>query len=115
MICAIPLGVIYATIVARTPGTLEPLDSFVAAALRGELDERRARQLHARGAEAVTLILMAMTRCLADQDTRIAELQSPRSDSAVTPSTPSEMIPVYAKPDASPSTSRNQRGPADPA
>jgi len=88
--------VVNATFVARTPGTPEPLDTFVAAALRGELDETRARQLYARGAEAVTLTLLALTR-------RIAELQSPTgaAEAMVTPSTPSGMIPVYAKPAAS--------------
>ena len=87
---------VYATFVARKPITLERLDSLVAAALRGELDEARARQLYARGAEAVTLILTAMAR-------RLAELQSHTApvDSMVTPSTPSGMIPVYAKPPAS--------------
>ena len=81
---------------ARTRGTVEPLDTLVAAGLRGELDEARARQLYARGAEAVTLILLAMNR-------RIVELQSSSlpSDAIVSPSTPSGMIPVYAKPAAS--------------
>lgn len=75
------------------PITPEPLDAIVAAALRGELDERRARQLYARGAEAVTLILTAMAR-------RLAELQSQAAseDSTIAPSTPSGMIPVYTKP-----------------
>jgi transposase len=89
---------------ARTPITLEPLESIVAAALRGELDERCARQLYARGAEAVTFILMAMARRLAEQSLRIAGLQAhaaTRNDASVTPSTPSGMIPVYAKPGAS--------------
>lgn len=95
---------VYATLVARARITLEPLDAIVAAALRGELDEARARQLYSRGAEAVTFILTAMARRLAEQDTRIAELQfhTPvRSDTSLTPSTPSGMIPVYAKPPAS--------------
>lgn len=95
---------IYATIVARTPNAIEPLEAIVRAALRGELDEAQARQLYSRGAEAVTFILTAMARRLAEQDTRIAELQSyasPRSDTAATLSTPSGMIPVYAKPAAS--------------
>ena len=101
----------YATIVARTPTSLEPLDAIIAAALRGELDEVRARQLYARGAETVTFILVAMARRLADQHSRMAEQdaglvqrhsQAPGSDaSSVTPSTPSGMIPVYAKPPAS--------------
>jgi len=88
--------------VARTPINLEPLDAIVAAAVRGELDEPRARQLYTRGAEAVTFVLMAMARRLSEQDTRLAALQSPRSDTPVTPSTPSGMIPAYAKPASSP-------------
>ena len=76
---------------AQRLGTLERLDTLVAAALRGELEEARARQLYARGAEAVTLTLLALTR-------RIAELQSPSlPGDAVSPSTPSGMIPVCAK------------------
>ena len=64
--------------------------------LLGEIDEARAWQLYARGAEAVTLTPLALIR-------RIAELQSPAfpADAVVTPSTPSGMIPVYAKPAAS--------------
>ena len=95
---------IYATIVARTPIALESLDVMVRAALRGELDETQARQLYSRGAEAVTFILTAMARRLVEQDTRIAELQSQAvtvEGAAVTPATPSGMIPVYAKPSAS--------------
>jgi hypothetical protein len=88
--------VVDVAIVARTPETLEPLETLVAAALRGELDETRARRLYAYGAEAVTLILLALTR-------RIAELQptTVAADAAMSPSTPSGMIPVYAKPAAS--------------
>jgi transposase len=77
---------------------------MVRAALRGELDEAQARQLYSRGAEAVAFILTAMARRLVEQDARIAELQSQHragNDASMTPSTPSGMIPVYAKPPAS--------------
>jgi len=60
---------------AWKPITLAPLDSLVAAALRGELDERQARQLYARGAEAVTFILTAMARRLAEQRCRDGHVQ----------------------------------------
>lgn len=110
-------------IIPETPAIiLEPLEAVVAAALRGELDEPRARQLYARGTEAVAFVLVAMARRLAeqnarlaepnarlaeqdarliDQDTRRAELQShplTSGDRRLTPSTPSGMVPVYEKP-----------------
>lgn len=77
---------------------------MVRAALRGELDETQARELYSRGADAVAFIVTAMARRLIEQDARIAELQSQNrtgSDASMTPSTPSGMIPVYAKPPAS--------------
>lgn len=79
------------------PNTHGPLDPILAAALRGELDEARARQLCSRGSEVMTLALLALAR-------RIAELQSSSPTAgglAATPSTPSGMIPVYAKLSAS--------------
>lgn len=60
----------YATVVSRTTGSLESLDTIVAAALRGELDEPRVRQLHARGTESVTFVLITKARRLAEQDRR---------------------------------------------
>lgn len=66
-------------------------DALLQAALRGELDEAQARQLARRGAEAVTIMLLALVK-------RIAELNSAASHSSTTPSTPSAMIPVYEKP-----------------
>lgn len=68
-------------------------DALLQAALRGELDETQARQLARRGSEAVTIMLLALAK-------RIAELNSTASHSATTPSTPSAMIPVYEKPSA---------------
>lgn len=81
---------------ARMPNAHGSVDPILAAALRGELDEAQARQLYSRGPEVITLSLLALAR-------RIAELQSrtPTADElAATPSTPSGMIPVYAKPPA---------------
>ncbi len=69
------------------------MDPLLAAALRGELDDAQARQLARRGPEAVTLMLLALVK-------RIAELNSAASHSSTTPSTPSAMIPVYEKPAA---------------
>lgn len=76
------------------------------AALRGELDERRARLLAGMGAEVVALALLAASMRIAEQNRRLAEFQKaaePGGTSASTssPSTPSGMIPPYAKPPAS--------------
>jgi len=76
---------------------------LIAAALRGELDERRARQLAELGPEVVTLALLAASQC-------IAELQRRPGGASLT--TPSGMIPVYAKPNTSaPSASKRRKKP----
>ena len=49
-----------------------------------------ARRLYAFGPEAVTLALLAATE-------RIAELQSQGDGFKPSPSTPSGMVPIYAK------------------
>ena len=74
---------------ARTRHSSFDTDALLARALRGELDEAQAGQLYRLGPEAVTLALLTLTR-------RIAELQ-PGGGVALTPATPSGMIPVYAK------------------
>jgi hypothetical protein len=68
--------------------------TLIAAAARGELDEVLARQLYRHGPEVVTLALLAASK-------RIAELQRRCGQQQTTPSTPSAMVPVYAKPNAS--------------
>jgi hypothetical protein len=65
--------------------------TLVEAALRGELTEAHARQLCGLGAEAVTLILLAASK-------RIAELQAQANGQQPSPSTPSGMVPIYTKP-----------------
>ena len=84
-----------------------PAETLIAAAARGELDESLARQLYRYGPEAVILALLAAAKQIAKQDARIAEqnariteLQSRLQSQAVTPSTPSAMVPVYTKPNA---------------
>jgi transposase len=77
--------------------------TLLAAARRGELDERQARQLYQLGPEAVRLVLMAVVRRIAEQDAQIARLQAQSMNtsgpsSAPSPSTPSGMVPVYEKP-----------------
>jgi transposase len=72
------------------------LDELVATLQSGICDEATARRLYQLGPHAVTLALLSAARRIAEQDTRIAELQ--RQNSHASPSTPSGMIPVYTKP-----------------
>ena len=73
------------------PGTAKTLDAIIHAALRGELNETRARRLHDLGPEAVALAMLAASK-------RIAELQGQSPAQQPSPSTPSGMVPVYTKP-----------------
>lgn len=68
---------------------------LIAAALRGELTEQQARRLGREHPEVLALALLAASK-------RIAELQQAHSEThARSPSTPSGMVPVYAKPSPS--------------
>ena len=71
-----------------------PAEALIAAAARGELNESLARQLYRHGPEVVTLALLAAGK-------RIAELEKRCGQQQASPSTPSAMVPVYAKPNAS--------------
>jgi hypothetical protein len=75
-------------------------DPLIEAALRGELKDAQAKQLALRGPEAVTLMLLALVKRIAEQNARLAKWESSRLDASTTPSTPSGMIPVYEKPAA---------------
>ena len=79
------------------PGTARAVEAIIDAALRGELDETRARQLHALGAEAVALALLATSKRIIEQGARIAELQGESQGQQASPSTPSGMVPIYTK------------------
>ncbi len=68
-------------------GTSAQLQAIINAALGGQLDQAAAQRLHAFGPEAVGIAMLAASK-------RIAELQAATKP---TPSTPSGMIPVYAK------------------
>jgi transposase len=81
----------------------EALDSLVAALRAGHCDEVTAHRLYTLGPDAVTLALLAAAR-------RIAELQA-QASSDVSPSTPSGMIPVYAKPNATTPRGRRRKRP----
>ncbi len=76
------------------PGTAESLRAIIDAALRGRLDEAMARELHKLGPEAVALAMLSTSK-------RIAELQGNGGHPKFSPSTPSGMVPVYAKPNKS--------------
>jgi len=69
----------------------QSVQGLIDIALRGQLTESQARQLYALGPEAVTLALLGASR-------RIAALQSPADTLLTSPSTPSGMVPIYAKP-----------------
>ena len=74
------------------------------ALLQGTGTEELVQQLYTLGPEAVTLALMAATRQIASLR---AKVDAPVA--AVSPSTPSGQIPVYAKPNA-PKRRRSGRG-----
>lgn len=80
------------------PGTAKTLEVILQATLRGELDETRARQLHALGPEAVLVAMLAASQRIAEQEARIAELQGTAEAQPRSPSTPSGMVPIYTKP-----------------
>ncbi len=80
------------------PGTARTVEAIIDAALRGELDETRVRQLHALGPEAVALALLATSKRIIEQGARIAELQGESQGQQPSPSTPSGMVPIYTKP-----------------
>ena len=67
---------------------------LVESALRGELTEAQARRLGKESPEVLALALLAASK-------RIAELQTQRQGQQPSPSTPSGMVPVYAKPNKS--------------
>ena len=70
--------------------SVQAIQRLVEAAVIGQLTEAQAQQLYQLGPEAVTLGLLAASR-------RIAELQGQSQTQQACPSTPSGMVPVYAK------------------
>jgi len=73
---------------------------LIEAALRGQLTQRQARQLAREDPEVLALALLAASKRIAEQSRVIAGLQSRDEESPLSPSTPSGMVPVYAKPNA---------------
>jgi len=87
----------------KTATRSNALDTLVAALQSGVCDEAAARKLYTLGPHAVSLALLAAAR-------RINELQV-QTAAAISPATPSGMIPVYAKPNASTPRGRRRRRP----
>ena len=75
-------------------------------ALRGELSEDDVRRLYGLGREAVTLVMLALTRQVARQQAGA----SPPID----PATPSGQVPVYLKPSAKKRRKRSGAKPGHP-
>ena len=95
----------------KTATRSDALDTLVTALRSGCFDEAAARQLYTLGPDAVTLALLAVARRIAEQDARIAELQTATGNAAATPATPSGMIPVYTKPNATTPRGRRRKRP----
>jgi transposase len=73
------------------------LKAIVDAALRGKLDQALAHKLHAFGPEAVAFVTLVMSRHIAEQNAELAKLEGKGHNAKSSPSTPSGMVPVYAK------------------
>ncbi len=75
------------------PGKAKSVGALIDAAVRGELSRVQALRLCKDNPEVITLALLAAGQ-------RIAELQGQRNGQQPSPSTPSGMVPIYAKPNA---------------
>ena len=74
---------------------------LVAAALEGRLTEAQAAELAGRGERLLKLVLLAAAQWIAEQNTRIAQLEGRVAVAgAGDPSTPSGQRPIYTKPPA---------------
>lgn len=78
-----------------TPRKVNTADALIQAALRGELTEAQARRLYDHGREVVAFAFAAAARRIAELEARLRP-----ASAAGAASTPSGMIPVYAKPNA---------------
>jgi transposase len=76
------------------PGKAKSVEGLVDAAVRGELDAAEALRLCRQSPELFTLALLAAAK-------RIAALQGQAKQQQPSPSTPSGMVPIYAKPNTS--------------
>lgn len=86
------------------------LDTLVAALKSGTFDEAAAQQLYRLGPHAVTLALLAAARRIAEQDARLALLETQAQKAGgVGLSTPSGMRPIYTKPNLTAGRRRRKR------
>jgi transposase len=75
--------------------------SWVAAALEGRLSDAQAQELARCGQGLLKLVLLAAAQRIAEQNTRIAQLEGRVAGAgAADPSTPSGQRPIYTKPPA---------------
>jgi len=95
----------------KTATRSDALNTLVVALQFGVCDEVAARQLYTLGPDAVTLALLAAARRIAEQDARLALLEARTSTANVSPATPSGMIPVYTKPNATTPRGRRRKRP----
>jgi len=73
--------------------------ALIDAAIAGQLTDSQAEELSALGQEVTKLALLFITRRIAQQDARIAELQGKLAMAGPdNPSTPSGQKPPYVKP-----------------
>ncbi len=82
------------------PGTAKSADAIIGAAVRGELSSSDTLRLCQDQPEVIVLALLAAGRRIAEQEARLAQLGRKAHASAASPSTPSGMVPIYAKPNA---------------
>ncbi len=95
----------------KTTTRSDALDTLVEALQSGCFDEAAARELYTLGPHAVTLALLVAARRIAEQDARLTLLETRTGAADATPSTPSGMIPVYAKPNADKQRRRRRKRP----
>ncbi|MEE9296293.1 MAG: hypothetical protein V3W34_15210 [Phycisphaerae bacterium] len=79
------------------PGKAKSVGALIDAAVRGELSRAQGLRLCKDHPEVITLALLAAGQRIAEQEARIVELESHTQQSDPSPSTPSGMVPVYAK------------------
>ncbi len=82
------------------PGKSKSVGAIIDAAVRGELSRTQALRLCKDNPEVIILALLAAAKRIAQQDARITELEGNGRGAQPSPSTPSGMVPVYAKPNA---------------
>jgi hypothetical protein len=82
------------------PEKAKSVGALIDAAVRGELTTAQVLRLCKDNPEVITLALLAAGQRIAEQDARITELEGNGRGTHPSPSTPSGMVPVYAKPNA---------------